>query len=336
MPTNKHAQHRYAIIDDCLRRTQQHWTIKKLLQAVSEAHNELTGSTQGISLRTLRDDLRNMKPGGATRYDAPIMYDPSRGYYYEKDGFSIFNTPLTGDDLVLLHQSLQPLRALQGLGLATELNELIQRLEQRLPASGAAAITPILQLEPTPNYLGTQYLQPLYKAIQEHQTVLITYRPYGADVSEYVVHPYLLKVYNHRWFLLANNSKQKAGLSTYALDRIESVRSSNAEYVPSDVDFATHFQNIIGVTLPTGALPELIKLRFSSKRAPYVLTKPIHHSQRFLSENPDGTEVEMKLVLNPEFLTILLSFGPDLQVIEPEHLRDSFARKLSDALKQYQ
>lgn len=341
MPTNKHAQHRYAIIDECLRRPQQRWTIAKLLEAVSVAHNALTGSDQGISLRTLRNDLRDMRPGGATHYEAPIAHHPTHGYYYEDPGFSIFNTLLTGDDLVLMHQSLHPLRAIQGLGLAAELDSLIKRLEQRLPAADSSADAAILHFDPAPAYVGTQHLQPLYEAIRARRAVSLTYRPYPApQAGTHVIHPYLLKTYNHRWFLMGYNgygyaADQPPTLSTYALDRIESIGPAAIDYVPTQEDFSSYFASVIGITRPVGAQPELVRLQFSAGRAPYVKTKPLHPSQEVVSESEAGLEVVLHLIPNQELLTILLSFGPDMKVLAPASLQKALITKVNATAQLY-
>jgi predicted DNA-binding transcriptional regulator YafY len=338
MPTNKQALFRYAVIDECLQRTAQHWTIEKLRQAVSAAHNERTGSDQGISLRTLRNDLADMKPGGATRYEAPICHDRERGYYYSDPEYSIHNTPLTGQDLALLKQSLQPLRTLHGLGLATELDELVRRLEQRIPAISHQA-APILHFEDTPACAGIQHLQGLYEAVRARRTVELTYRPYYAQSARtHLVHPYLLKLFNHRWFLIGHLHAapiQGTPLSTYALDRIEAVAPSREAYRPHDIDFNAHFQDVIGVSRPADATAELVRLRLSPTRAPYVLTKPFHASQQLTAEDKNGIEVCIRVVVNPELITALLGFGPDLEVIEPATLRSALASKFAEAHQKY-
>jgi predicted DNA-binding transcriptional regulator YafY len=286
----------------------------------------------------LRDDIANMKPGGATRYEAPICYDKDRGYHYGEPDFSIHQTPLTGEDLALLKQSLQPLRTLHGLGLATEVDELVQRLEQRLLAT-SSSVAPILHFESTPACAGIQHLQGLYEAIRERKTVILTYRPYHAqDARAHLVHPYLLKLFNHRWFLLGYPDQpagQDLGLSTYALDRIETIGPSSVSCHSHDIDFNEYFRDVIGVSRPANVTAELVRLRFSAGRAPYVKTKPLHASQQITAEDEAGIEVCIQVVLNPELTTVLLSFGPDLEVIEPAALRATLTSKLEAAYKRY-
>jgi predicted DNA-binding transcriptional regulator YafY len=152
------------------------------------------------------------------------------------------------------------------------------------------------------------------------------------------VHPYLLKLFNHRWFLIGHlhaSPIQGTPLSTYALDRIEAVGVGKEAYRPHDIDFNAHFQDVIGVSRPADATAELVRLRLSPTRAPYVLTKPFHASQHVTAEDETGIEVCIKVVVNQELITVLLGFGPDLEVIEPATLRSALARKYAEAHEKY-
>ncbi|UOQ69474.1 helix-turn-helix transcriptional regulator [Hymenobacter volaticus] len=333
MPVNKSAHDRYLIIDKCLQRRNRTWTIKDLLAAVEDEYREAGGD--GVCERTLKGDLHHMKK--LNGYNAPIKYSRRLGYHYTKPGFSIRNTPLTSADLLILHQSLHPLKALRGLGLADELNELIRRLEQHLPNSDEAA-GPVLQLEAAPEYTGTEHLKRLYKAISEKTPLRIEYQPYRAPKARAEeVHPYLLKTFNGRWYLIAQNDAKGDQLQNYALDRIKDIDDSQIVFRPATVDFGAYFTSLIGVTIPqTSSCIETVRLRMSSGRAPYVLTKAIHPSQVVLSDTKAGLEIELRLIINQELKTNLLSYGPDLQVLAPDSLRHSLRKLLKKALTNYQ
>lgn len=334
MPINKNAHNRYLIIDKCLQRRNHIWTIKELLKAVADDYLETTADGNGVCERTLKGDLHNMKL--PTHYNAPIKYSGKKGYHYTDPEYSIRKTPLSSEDLMILHQSLQPLKSLRGLGLADDLDELIRRLEQHLPSDGVAT-SPVLQLEAVPDYTGTEYLQPLYKAIREKTPLIMQYKPYRAgQANTENIHPYLLKTYNGRWYLIARNEAKGHYLQNYALDRIKNLTGSQLPFRPNEVDFSTYFESIIGVTVPEhNPTIETIRLYIRAGRAPYVLTKLLHPSQVTISDTVDGLEVELRLIINQEFKTRLLSFGPDLQVLAPQSLRDSMHKLFKKALSRY-
>jgi predicted DNA-binding transcriptional regulator YafY len=334
MPVSKNAYKRYLIIDKCLQRRNRRWTIKDLLKAVEDDYRATTTNDKGVCERTLKGDIHDMKL--PMHHDAPIEYTREKGYHYTDPEYSIRKTPLTSADLMILHQSLHTLKALRGLGLADDLDELVQRLEQHLPSDGAVT-NPILQLEAVPDYTGTEHLKPLYKAIREQTPQMIHYQSYRAAQANLIeVHPYLLKTYNGRWYLIARNEAKGAHVQNYALDRIKKLGDIQLAFRPTDVDFSTYFESLIGVTVPEKNPPvETIRLHIAAGRAPYLLTKTLHPSQATISNTADGLVIELRLVINQELKTKLLSFGPDLQVLAPTSLRDSMLEKLKKAASRY-
>lgn len=331
MPTNKNALNRYIIIDSCLSRRNRIWTFKDLLNEVRGKNN--TGAT--VSIRTLRGDLEAMR--SSTHYNAPIEFTRLKGYHYTDSNFSIFKSSLTSEDLLLLHQSLHTLKGLRGFGLADDLNELIQRLERHVPSEVSSA-APILQLEVAPDYIGTTYLKPLYIAIRDKTPLVIHYQPYRATrVNQIEVHPQLLKTYNGRWYLIALNESKGVHPQNYALDRIKQLSACPLEFRSADSNFGNYFDSLIGVTIPEKSIGvEPIRLYITAGRAPFVSTKPLHKSQHVISDTDDGMEVELHLIINQELKTLLLSFGPDLQVISPPALRKSMRKLIKKSYSHYE
>jgi predicted DNA-binding transcriptional regulator YafY len=336
MPLTKQAIRRYRVIDQCLTNRQRIWTTDDLLAVLSENYNEYAGSTDGVSRTTLFDDLQAMKEGGSAGFDVPICYSRKKGHHYTKPGYSIFRIPLTGSDVVVLQQALHALHAIRGVGLATALDDVIRRMNGRLAlADSREDIPTILQFEEAPNYAGTPWLQPLYDAVQRRQPVQLGYRSYRAVAArEQVVHPYLLKSYQHRWFLLGYN-QAKAELQVFALDRVTACADAATAYVPGTVDFDTYFQHVLGPTVPAGQAPVTVRLRVAHGRAPYLLTKPLHPSQHEGASTPAGLELTLHVVPNQELVTRLLSFGADVEVLTPASLRATMRKRLRAALARY-
>ncbi|MBK1439642.1 hypothetical protein JHJ32_06570 [Parapedobacter sp. ISTM3] len=70
MATNKQAAIRYKVLDMCLANTHRKYTFDDLLEACNERLVEINPSHGGISVRTLRDDLKYMR--SAEGWEAPI------------------------------------------------------------------------------------------------------------------------------------------------------------------------------------------------------------------------------------------------------------------------
>ncbi|GAA4493281.1 WYL domain-containing protein [Hymenobacter ginsengisoli] len=333
MPPSNNALLRYATLDECLQRRARRWTFAELQAAVAERLDAQLGTRGKVSVRTLREDLKNMRPGGSTGYEAPIAFSAEQGYYYSEAGYSIFNMPVTIEDLAVLHQVLRTLRQLQGLGMADELRELVQRLELRLSYQERLQDRVAVQFEQAPQYQGQQWLKDLYAAIGAQQSVWVAYQPFGAEMAtREVVSPYLLKQYNGRWFVVGQRHGRAA--SVFALDRIQGLEPADEPYQASPSDPATWFEKLIGVSLLPDAQEAVVQLRFTPGRLPYVLTKPMHASQQ-VRETEHGPVVELRVVPTRELLTLLLSFGGAVEVLGPAELREMVQQELWRAVAHY-
>lgn len=332
MPVVKTPALRLRLIDACLQRRQVCWTAALLLKTVANDFFQATGRTFSKSQFNL--DLKAMRE----EYNAPLVYGRDQGYYYDEPGFSLFNSPLVSDDAAVLRQVLGLLQQFEGLGLGDELHELTQRVEGHLQAQAAAEpARQLIQFEQVPAYTGTPFLAPLYQAIRGRQVLILRYRPFGvAEAWAATVQPYLLKQYNHRWFLIGQGTG-RPGLSTYALDRIEQVQPDTTQpYLPPPPDLAARFAQVVGVSVPAeGVVPELVRLRFGAGRGQYVRTKPLHGSQQVLADTTEALEISLYVVPTLELETLLLSFGEDVEVLAPTDLQARLAGRLRAAAARY-
>ena len=183
---------------------------------------------------------------------------------------------------------------------------------------------------------GRNFFATLFSAISNKQVLEISYKNFKHDiVQKYIVHPYYLKQFNGRWFLIGF-SENIGKLSVFAFDRIISIENISKEYIPNTTyDFNEYFDDMIGITKPDGASLEKVQIWVSAQRWPYVETKPLHGSQRIISKDKDGVTIQIEVYINRELEQMILSFGDDFKVIEPNTLRDTICKHLDDGLKNY-
>jgi predicted DNA-binding transcriptional regulator YafY len=120
------------------------------------------------------------------------------------------------------------------------------------------------------------------------------------------------------------------------LDRVLKIELDLAtQYVKKNFDASDYYANTHGVTV-LGIDPITIELWVSKQNAPYVLTKPFHHSQQLLGQNQDGSiRVSLCVHHNFEIERLLLGFGDGLEVLGPKALRRRIHWKLKQAVKFY-
>jgi predicted DNA-binding transcriptional regulator YafY len=70
--------------------------------------------------------------------------------------------------------------------------------------------------------------------------------------------------------------------------------------------------------------------------APYVLTKPLHHSQQLIQERENGIIIRIDVVLNFELEREILGFGEYMQVLAPRQLVTKIRQRLERASRKYE
>ena len=97
-----------------------------------------------------------------------------------------------------------------------------------------------------------------------------------------------------------------------------------------------HFADVIGPTVRKEHPVEEVVLKFSPQSAPYVLTKPLHSSQTLKKEYKNGAvSFSYRLRFNRELLSLIMSFGADVEVVAPESLKDRLRELLQQMLGKY-
>jgi predicted DNA-binding transcriptional regulator YafY len=80
---------------------------------------------------------------------------------------------------------------------------------------------------------------------------------------------------------------------------------------------------------------QTVRLRIKAKEMPYVNTKPLHGSQKVVESNGDYSIIELRVYVTYELKSIILSFGRNAEVLQPQSLRNEIATIISDLNKMY-
>ncbi len=336
MSQNKNALIRYKTIDKCLQNRYRQWTLEDLMQSCSEALYEYEGKENSVRKRTTQLDIQLMR-SEKLGYNAPIVVYDKKFYKYEEEEYSITDIPLSETDINVLTETVSMLKQFKDFSLFSDVSDILQRLEDKI-YSEKTNTQPVIHLEKNESLKGLHFLDLLYQAIIKKMVLKITYKSFTSrDESIFLFHAYILKEFNNRWFLVGRR-KKTAPISNLALDRIIAVDFDfRAEYLDHDFNAEKFYKNVVGVTVNSGLQPRKVELKIDQINAPYVLTKPLHSSQRHIKTNDDGSVIiHLFLVENYELQRLLLGFGSGLQVISPERLRNEMKNNLKRCLEQYQ
>lgn len=334
MPANKNALLRYRTIDKCLQNYGRKWTLNDLIEACSDALYEYEGKDTYVSKRTVQLDIQLLR-SDKLGYNAPIEVYEKKFYRYADPDFSITDVPLTEGDLDVLSESVAVLRQFKDFSLFSELNGVIQKLEDKI-YHAAGTEPPVIHLDKNEQLKGLEHLDVLYQAITKRIALTIKYQSFSArQPNDMTFHPYLLKEFNNRWFLVGRREGHRPILNL-ALDRMLGISPDlKTDYVRDDFDADDYYKDTYGATV-LGVPPIEVRLWINRQNAPYVLTKPFHPSQRLIERRKTGgIEITFTVHHNFELERLLLGFGASIEVLGPRVLRRKMKKILREALRHY-
>ena len=335
MATNKNALIRYRTIDKCLQNRSRRWTLNDLIDACSDALYEFEGKDSSVSKRTVQLDIQLMR-SNKLGYNAPIEVYDRKYYSYADEDYTITEMPITGIDMDILTESVEMLSQFKDFSLFTELNGVIQKLEDKIYRE-SKSLTPIIHMEKNENLKGLNHLDTLYQAILKRIALKLTYKSFKSRAAgEFTFFGYILKEYNNRWFLVGKKQGEFK-LMTLALDRIENINLDlKQEYSIDDFDADEYYKDTYGVTVMGPSALIHIEMLIDKGNAPYVLTKPFHQSQKLIERCDDGSVIiSIDVHHNYEIERLILGFGAGIQVLKPRKLRNRIKRILNNAVENY-
>ncbi|HNX86515.1 MAG TPA: WYL domain-containing protein [Bacteroidales bacterium] len=317
MPANKYALIRYRVINRCLK-DYQFATMDKLIQVCEDAL-----SMSPISERTIYQDLRDMREDDQLGYYAPIRLNRDKGYYYDDPDYSIDNIPLGEEEVKALSFAATMLDQFRNISIFSTFTGAVQKVVEAMNIKRLSKeddLLPFIEFEHSPVSLGQQFIEPIILAIKNKKVIRFKYQRFVTEkVLSHDIHPYLLKQYHSRWYLIGLHDYHE-DVATYCLDRI--VSDPEVVDIPyKDIGFNTreYFKSVIGI-ITSFEKPQKVVLKLTPHQAWYVITQPIHPSQK-VTEKKDHFIVELKVIPTYELIMLIMGWGPEVEVIQPKSLK---------------
>lgn len=348
MPKNHAAFLRHITIDRCLRNTGKQFTIFDLIEECGKVLDEAIGKKSLPGRRTIDDDIKKMR-NGSFGYEAPIVNLNFDGpvfrngkkvtsyYRYSDPEFSIFNYALPEADLKRLRDSWFLLKQFKEFKFLSDVESVFSKLDAKIKSLSGKDL---IGFQKVPGATGHKWIEKAYDAIRSKKVIRFDYQPFDQKTATPYsnISPYYLKEFHDRWYFFGFNpySKVPTKVEIYGLDRISNLELMHADFVENETfDPIDFFKNIHGITNEAHLQPEKIILSFHPIRGKYVLTKPIHPSQKVIENNVDRIRIELFLKVNKELLQEVLSFGNHVKVETPSSFVKLVKKNIEDSLKQY-
>ena len=333
---NVNALIRLRALDACLRDRTKKYYLQDLLNVVNTVLYNYDGSS--IKERQLQRDLEHMdrdallgKETKAVDVIERLRGEGGKVYYrYTDPNYSMFEKRLTDEEAQALGNAITVLSQFKGLPQFEWLEETMVRLKEEF---GLGGIKPgNVRFSHNPYLEGMKWYGQLFDAIVYQEVLELTYHRFGRPVRKRVVHPYQLRQWNNRWYLIGYEERQSKRLPFVVLpiDRILGVKAAEGvayKEKPEGLDFDEYFKHIVGVSLNPESKPEKVMLKAMYPAVWYMETKPIHPSQKLLVEGEDFKVFEMELIPNEEFIQALLVYADQVEVMKPESLRKKIVER---------
>ena len=329
MPLNKNAAFRYRIIDGCLKNNMRKYPTLQMLKEVIMEHLSLNS----LSDSQVNKDLKAMKD----MYNAPIKcHKEHKGYYYEDPHFSIQSFPLTEDEIRVLDLSTSILKQIKYSGYFQQFESVIEKLISgfRISRIPGYENRHILEMEEPLIDTGIKWIEMVYESILSKQPLFVEYKKFNSDeVKSHVMSAYVIREYRNRWYV-TGYSERAEGITTLALDRVQKMELLKSGYHSADFNEEDYFKYSFGATVYSNSTPYKVELLLHESLAGYMLTKPLHATQKIISDK-NGLHLEIECYLTPELEMTILSYAEKVRVLSPDVLRERIGTRAAALVDLY-
>lgn len=271
-----------------------------------------------VSERTILRDMDALSGSGI-----PVIAERGKG-----GGWALlddYQTKLTGLSTAEIRSLFlfRPARLMADLGLKRESEAALIKLQAALPdgireqaelASNRILIDPRGWRDPAESI---PCLPVLLDAVWRGKQVRFLYACDRREPSERTVHPLGLVAKGSTWYLIANAEGETR---TYRVSRIQEASALDRPAVwPRDFDLRAHWER------STAEFRERLPRYYATFVAkPSVMRWARYRGWRLEEEIPEGDRIRVRLRFDVEDEAVQfgLSFGGDLEVIEPAELRE--------------
>lgn len=274
-----------------------------------------------VSSKTIQRDLDYLR----YQLDAPLEYSAKdRGYYYTEPRYQLPAMDVKESDLFAIYLAEKLLSQYEGTPIYHNLCQVFQKIEDSLPSK--TTLGPASDFSRFSFFSASQTMikpgiwQAVFDGLRTLHSLDISYQAAGGPekLRRRRIDPYHGVRFEGDWYVVAYCHFRK-DIRTFSLARIlEAEVSTKSFIIPEDFDFQAISASHFGVHWSDEET--LVRIRFSSKVAPYIKERTWHQGQ-VITDNSDGSlDLEFTVSHLFELKKWLLSWGSQARVLEPIEL----------------
>ncbi len=272
---------------------------------------------------------------------APLEQDEdNRGFYYDRSYDQPFELPgiwISPAELQALLTARQVLGDVQPGLLEGELESLQGRISSLLQQKGVGVEEAQSRIHiqkvagrAVPNHL----FQDVMGALIGRQRLHIRYHGRRKDdISQRDVSPQRLTQYRNSWYLDAWCHKAE-GLRSFSLERIsDQTLLDEAAKEISDAVLGEHYDSAYGIF--SGPAEHTARLRFTREMSRWVAEEQWHPDQKGSYDDAGAWTLELPFSSAQELVMDIMRYGPEVEVLAPDFLRQAVAESARKAAALY-
>jgi predicted DNA-binding transcriptional regulator YafY len=293
------------------------------------------------------EDIKNLKqPEG---FNAPInsrIYKGRSDYYYENGDYSIYKTHWYKQTALKYIEKSISIFQPELMPDGSVFIELYKEIVDQLSDFETNKRVVFRSNEPSPEWHAE--FMTFYNAIINKEVLRIKYKSFHEEVFDFEFHPHIIKEFNRRYYAYGFNPSEGKEWSI-PLDRVLNAKATSETYIPqvyinknedgsrrpeiwSEEDWSDYFGEMIGVTRFEDTELTRIVLRVNKPDYKYFESKPMIPDDKIVtleSSTDDYRDYVMYLYPNRELQDAIISYLPNIQVLEPRSLKEEIAKRLS-------
>jgi predicted DNA-binding transcriptional regulator YafY len=309
--------------------------IDQQISAGSYPNCSLLSEGWEVSAKTIQRDIDYLRD----ELGAPIEYSPlQRGYYYRERTWRLPAIQLSEGDLFFISVAENVLEQYENTPLQATLRGVFDKIRQALPEKVSAPtdlFSPRISVRTVPSRLiDIEVWKAVVTALRKDLRLSIEFRAAGyTSFVRRVVDPYHLFAYSGEWYVIAAY-KKAAEPRLYALSRIRSAEVLDMHFqMPKDFDPKTYLRGAFGIF--RGEKSVMVRLRFSTDQAPYILERTWMAGQRIKRLKGGEVVLSFRTTHLYEVERWVLSWGESVKVLGPKALLESVGSSLRKAARNY-
>lgn len=184
---------------------------------------------------------------------------------------------------------------------------------------------------------GVENVQIILEAIDKKRGIECDYYSYNKkSVKQQLLIPYFLRIWENRWYLVAEPDNHHRGQSVFALERMDNIRLTKEKMLPSKkITAEEYFDGSFGVNHSDDQKPERILIKVYSTQVEYVRALPIHESQKEIETTEEWSIFEYWIIPCFNLYQQLLWHREKVEVLEPKSVREEMKKIILDIQKNY-